>query len=62
MGLDVLEVKNGHPDIALAVQDARVSSLSRKTAYSLDEDVLIKRVEVGSVIKTDYIVIATLNT
>jgi len=54
--VDVHEVKNGHPDVAAAVQDERVSSLRFKVIDAMDEDILVEDVEVWPIVDANGVV------
>src|SRR5437667_6058783 len=55
--IDVLEIKDGHSNVAATIQDSRVCGLRREVIQLSNEKILAQQVEVRAVVDPDAILI-----
>jgi len=55
LGVNVLKVKNGHPDVTPAVQNEGIRSLGFKMINAMDKYVFVEDVEVEPIVDADSV-------
>ena len=57
MGIHLLEVKNGHPYIAPAIQYEWVGTLGFKVVDPVNKNVLVKNVQIRGIVESDRVIL-----